>query len=116
MFTAFNNRNDFSYAFEKIRNAISSPGENNFHAATDLGLKILQKKYELFRQELDASGELGDWEYDLDTYFHCIASLQHYFTGNPSGMTERDARIYSHYLQSEHKGFVKLAEELAAER
>ncbi|HCR0213764.1 TPA: hypothetical protein OMS23_004530 [Enterobacter hormaechei] len=116
MFESLNNRNDFSYAFEKIRNAISSPGENNVHAATDLGLKILQKKYELFRQELDASGELGDWEYDLDTYFHCIASLQHYFTGNSSGMTERDARIYSHYLESEHKGFVKLAEELAAER
>ncbi|MDZ8717706.1 hypothetical protein SNB02_10320 [Escherichia coli] len=29
MFTAFNERNDFSYAFEKIRNAISAPGENN---------------------------------------------------------------------------------------
>ena len=28
MFTAFNERNDFSYAFEKIRNAISAPGEN----------------------------------------------------------------------------------------
>ncbi len=25
MFTAFNERNDFSYAFEKIRNAISAP-------------------------------------------------------------------------------------------
>ncbi|WP_375543472.1 hypothetical protein [Klebsiella pneumoniae] len=36
--------------------------------------------------------------------------------GNPSGLTERDARIYSHYLQTEHKRFVKLAEELAAGR
>ncbi|EHP9760239.1 hypothetical protein KQL90_004567 [Escherichia coli] len=42
--------------------------------------------------------------------------LQRYFTGNPSGLTERDARIYSQYLQTEHKGFVKLAEELAADR
>lgn len=42
--------------------------------------------------------------------------LKRYFTGNSSGLTERDARIYSHYLQTEHKGFVKLAEELAAGR
>lgn len=116
MFTAFNERNDFSYAFEKIRNAISAPGENNLYAATELGLGILLRKYEQFRQELDAAGELGNWEYDLDTYNHCIAVLQRYFTGNPSGLTERDARIYSHYLQTEHKRFVKLAEELAAGR
>ena len=96
MFTAFNERNDFSYAFEKIRNAISAPGENNLYAATELGLGILLRKYEQFRQELDAAGELGNWEYDLDTYNHCIAVLQRYFTGNPSGLTERDARIYSH--------------------
>ncbi len=62
MFTAFNERNDFSYAFEKIRNAISSPGESNTYAATNLGLDILVRKYELFRKELDAAGELGDWE------------------------------------------------------
>ena len=116
MFTAFNERNDFSYAFEKIRNAISSPGESNTYAATNLGLDILVRKYELFRKELDAAGELGDWEYDLDTYSHCITVLKRYFTGNSSGLTERDARIYSHYLQTEHKGFVKLAKELAAGR
>ena len=116
MFTAFNERNDFSYAFEKIRNAISSPGENNNYAATNLGLGILERKYELFRKELDDAGELCDWEYDLDTYCHCIAVLQHYFTGNQSGLTERDARIYSCYLQTEHKEFVKLAEELTAGR
>lgn len=50
MFTAFNERNDFSYAFEKIRNAISAPGENNLYAATELGLGILLRKYEQFRQ------------------------------------------------------------------
>lgn len=116
MFTAFNDRNDFNYAFEKIRNAISSPGESNTYAAINLGLGILERKYEQFRKELDVAGELGDWEYDLDTYNHCIAVLQHYFTGNPSELTERDARIYSHYLQTEHKGFVELAEELAADR
>ena len=116
MFTAFNERNDFSYAFEKIRNAISSPGESNTYAATNLGLDILVRKYELFRKELDAAGELGDWDYDLDPYSHCITVRKRYFTGNSSGLTERDARIYSHYLQTEHKGFVKLAEELAAGR
>ncbi|MER3793403.1 hypothetical protein J8799_25835 [Klebsiella pneumoniae] len=116
MFTAFNEKNDFSYAFEIIRDAISAPGENNLYAATELGLGILLRKYEQFRQELDPAGELGNWEYDLDTYNHCIAVLQRYFTGNPSGLTERDARIYSHYLQTEHKRFVKLAEELTAGR
>lgn len=116
MFTAFNDRNDFSYAFEKIRNAISAPGESNTYAAINLGLGILERKYDQFRNELNVAGELGDWEYDLDTYNHCITVLQRYFSGNPSGLTERDARIYSHYLQAEHKGFVKLAEELAADR
>lgn len=116
MFESLNNKNDFSYAFEKIRNAISSPSESNLHAATNLGLNILTRKYDQFRQELDAVGELGNWEYDLDTYNHCIEVLQHYFTGNPSGLTERDARIYSHYLQTEHKGFVELAKELTADR
>lgn len=60
MFTAFYERNDFSYAFEKIRNAISAPGENNVYAATELGLGILLRKYEQFRRELDAAGELGN--------------------------------------------------------
>jgi len=116
MFTAFNDRIDFSYIFKNIRSAISSPGENNTYAAIDLGLDILERQYEHFRKELNEAGELGTWEYDLDTYNHCITVLQRYFTGNPSGLTERDARIYSHYLQTEHKRFVKLAEELTADR
>ncbi|WP_324289773.1 hypothetical protein [Escherichia coli] len=92
--------------------APSAKGDDKF-ITTDY---LQQCQYEQFRQELDAAGELGNWEYDLDTYNHCIAVLQRYFTGNPSGLTERDARIYSHYLQTEHKRFVKLAEELAAGR
>ncbi|EIB9633068.1 hypothetical protein K9U58_004745 [Escherichia coli] len=116
MFTALNDKNTFGYPFEKIRNAIAVPSEKNGDAATSSGLEVLSRRYDAFRQELDAAGELGNWEYDLDTYNHCIAVLQRYFTGNPSGLTERDARIYSHYLQTEHKGFVKLAEELAADR
>lgn len=115
MFTALNDKNTFRYAFEKIRNAIAVPGENNIHAATRLGLDVLSRQYDVFRQELDAVDELYTWEYDLDTYNHCIAVLQRYFTGNPSGLTERDARIYSHYLQSQHEWFVELAEELAAD-
>ena len=116
MFTALNDKNTFGYPFEKIRNAIAVPSEKNVDAATSSGLEVLSRSYDAFRQELDAAGELGNWEYDLDTYNHCIAVLQRYFTGNPSGLTERDARIYSHYLQTEHKRFVKLAEELAAGR
>ncbi|MBM5726864.1 hypothetical protein D3M50_00095 [Klebsiella pneumoniae] len=55
MFTAFNERNDFSYAFEKIRNAISAPGENNLYAATELGLGILLRKYMMNEQMLVSS-------------------------------------------------------------
>jgi hypothetical protein len=72
MFTAFNERNDFSYAFEKIRNAISSPVSNNMLlqiSASDI----------LVRMNCSAGtgcgNELGDWEYDLDTYSHCITVL-----------------------------------------
>ena len=96
MFTALNNKNTFGYPFEKIRNAIAVPSEKNVDAATSFGLEVLSRRYDAFHQELDAAGELGNWEYDLDTYIHCIAVLQRYFTGNPSGLTERDARIYSH--------------------
>ncbi|MCK0479429.1 hypothetical protein U4P09_15270 [Klebsiella quasipneumoniae subsp. similipneumoniae] len=45
MFTAFNERNDFSYAFEKIRNAISAPGENNLYAATELGKVRISRSF-----------------------------------------------------------------------
>ncbi len=49
MFTAFNERNDFSYAFEK--SVMRFPRrENNLYAATELGLGILLRKYEQFRQ------------------------------------------------------------------
>lgn len=116
MFTALNDINNFRYQFEKIRNAIAVTSEKNIDAATSCGLEVIAQKYGAFRQELDAAGELGDRAYDLDTYSHCIAVLQRYFTDNPSGLTERDARIYSSYLQTEHKRFVKLAEELAADR
>jgi hypothetical protein len=116
MFTALNDKNNCSYQFEKIRNAIAVPSEKNIDAATSCGLEVIAQKYDAFRQELDAAGELGARAYDLDTYSHCITILQRYFTGNPSGLTERDARIYSHYLQTEHKGFLKLAEELADDR
>lgn len=78
MFTAFYERNDFSYAFEKIRNAISAPGENNVYAATELGLGILLRKYEQFRRELDAAGGLTGirscrWQqwYKKYTNWHC---------------------------------------------
>lgn len=113
MFTAFNERDDFSYAFEKIRNAISDPSAGNVYAAINLGIDIVNLKYGLFRQELDAAGELSGLEYELKNYSHCIEALQRYFTGNPSGMSVPDAWIYSHYLQSMHERFMRVAEELA---
>jgi len=116
MFESMKQRDDFGYTFEKIRNAISSPGENNLYAATRLGLDVLSRKYNQFRQELRDAGESGDHEYDLDTYEHAIGVLQRYFEGNPGGLTERDARVYSQYLQTAHQGFEVLAKELAAGR
>ena len=59
------------------------------------------------------SWETGNTIRYLQSLYCGAATLLH---GNPSGLTERDARIYSQYLQTEHKGFVKLAEELAADR
>ncbi|PQK94694.1 hypothetical protein CG435_23375 [Pantoea ananatis] len=114
MFESMKRSDDFGYAFEKIRNAILSPGENNLYAATHLGLNIISKKSAQFRQELRDAGELGDNEYDLDTYGHAIGVLQRWFEGNPDGLTERDARIYSQYLQMAHQGFVALADEIRA--
>lgn len=116
MFESMKQRDDFGYTFEKIRNAISSPGENNLYAATRLGLDVISRKYNQFRQELRDAGESGDHEYDLDTYEHAIGMLQRYFEGNPGGLTERDARVYSQYLQTAHQGFEVLAKELAAGR
>ncbi|MDC7872031.1 hypothetical protein TH60_21300 [Pantoea ananatis] len=113
MFESMLDRNYFSYAFEKIRNAISSPGENNLYAATRLGLDVLSQKYNQFRQELRDAGVSGDHEYDLDTLEHAIGVLLRWFEGNPDNLTERDARIYSRYLEKEHQGFEALARELA---
>jgi hypothetical protein len=73
MFTALNDKNISVMRLKKIRNAIAVPGEKRY-AATSSGLEVLAG-YDAFRQELDAAGELGNWEYDLDTYIHCIAVL-----------------------------------------
>ncbi|ARJ44421.1 hypothetical protein B1H58_20610 (plasmid) [Pantoea alhagi] len=116
MYESMNRRDDFSYAFEKIRNAVASSAKRDAEFANDMALKILREKYAQFRQELNDAGELGDHEYDLDTFEHAMDVLQRYFDGNPGGLTERDARIYSHYLQTEHQGFSELAKELATGR
>lgn len=105
--------NDFVYAFEKIRNAIALPDESNLHAATEIGLHMIRTHYGTFFAELAATDALADHEYDLETYAHCLSVLQGYFTGNPSGLSDRDARVYSQYLQTEHEGFTVLARELS---
>jgi len=113
MFESMLDRSYFSFAFEKIRNAVSVPDENNLYAAPRLGLDVLSQKYAQFRQELRDAGESGEHENDLDTLEHAIGVLLRYFEGNPDGLTERDARIYSRYLETEHQGFVPLVRELA---
>ncbi|WP_033792510.1 hypothetical protein [Pantoea septica] len=116
MFKSMKDRDDFSYAFEKIRNAIASSGKADIDFAKESALKILNGKYAQFRLELSDTGELGAHEYDLDTFAHGLDVLQRYFEGNAAGMTERDARIYSQYLQTAHQEFAELASELASSR
>lgn len=116
MFESITGKDGFGYSFEKIRNAIANGNEGNIHAATRLGLDILEKQYVLFEQEMDAAGELTDWAYDLATYRHAITTLRAYFVGNPNGLTEQDARIYYAYLESEHEQFCAIAEEIVKER
>lgn len=114
MFESLFNRNDFSYAFEKISNALADPSDSNVHAATRLGLNILHAKFSTFRQELKTAGVLEEWRYDLDTYDHCITVLSRYLMGNPDGLTGRDARIYCRFLRCEYVEFTELARDLAA--
>lgn len=113
MFESMKARDDFSYAFEKIRNAIVSPDSDSVYAATHLGLKTLSRKYDQFRQELSDAGQLHGHEYELDTYEHALSVLQCYFMGNAGGLNEQDAQIFSFYLQAEHRRFAALASELA---
>ncbi len=89
--------------------------ENNLYAATELGLGILLRKYEQFRQNWMRP---VSWETGNMISIPTITVLRCCNVTSPAihRLTERDARIYSHYLQTEHKRFVKLAEELAAGR
>ncbi|AWP35226.1 hypothetical protein [Pantoea vagans] len=116
MFESMKARDDFSYALEKIRNAVASSERRDTEFAKDTALNILRRKYAQFRQELNDAGKSGHYGYDLDAFEHAIDVLQRYFDGNPGGLTEHDARVYSRYLQTEHDGFVLLAEELAVDR
>lgn len=116
MFASMKTPGDFSYAFEKVRNAIASSEKRDADFAKDTALETLRRNYAQFRQELSDAGEFGVHEYDLDTYDHCINVLHQYFDSNSGGLTERDARVYSQYLQTEHDGFAQLAEELASGR
>lgn len=116
MLASITGKEGFGYQFEKIRNAVSVLNESNVHAATRLGLDILEQKYAEFEQELDAAGELVDWANGLATYRHAIEALRDYFTGNPRGLTQHDARIYSAYLNTKHEQFCAIAQEIVAEQ
>lgn len=113
MFESFFNRSDFRCAFEKISAAVAVPSAENVHAATHLGLNVLSAKFSTFRHELDEAGAIGEWRDDLDTYEHCLGVLERYLTGNPDGLTGRDARIYCRYLRCEYVEFTELARDLA---
>jgi len=116
MLASITGKEGLGVEFEHVRNAIAELSEGNCHAAIRLGLDSLAQKYGEFSQALDAVGELSDWADDLATYRHGIEALRDYFTGNPRGLTERDARIYYHYLETEHEQFCQIAEAIAAEQ
>lgn len=107
--------NDFVYAFELIRNAAECPLPENCRVASATGLGLIRRHYAAFRAELIREGALPVLASGLDTYAHCVSVLQDYFTGNPSGLSGHDARIYGRYLETGHEEFLQLAEELAVE-
>ncbi|WP_275269305.1 hypothetical protein [Pantoea ananatis] len=104
--------NDFVYAFELIRNAAECPLPENCRMPSSGGLGLIRRHYDTFRAELIHEDALPVLASGLDTYAHCVQVLQDYFTGNPSGLSGHDARIYGRYLETGHEEFVELAREL----
>jgi len=102
-----------SYSFQKVAQAIYSPGGSNIIFGAQM-LESIDKTYRAFEKELLDRNELQGNEgtqYDLDQYFHAINTLRTYFNGQSEDMTERDARVYHYFIEKEHAQFVKLAEE-----
>ncbi|MBW1215867.1 hypothetical protein ACQV2E_23660 [Pantoea allii] len=107
-------RDDFVFALEKIRYAVATSEKRDAAFAKDTALAFLKVQYAKFRLELTDAGVSGDHEQGLDTFEHAMDLLKRYFDGNPGGLSARDACVYGRYLQTEHEGFVALADEIKA--
>lgn len=103
------------YCFEKISQGIHgySHGDREF-GHRHVGM--VKETYEKFRAAMAERGDLNEYtEFDLAEYFHALAKLDKYFSGEDKAMEEADARIYLSYLRHEHQHFVAIAKEVDAE-
>lgn len=103
------------YCFEKISQGI----QGHSHGAREFGHRqvgMVKDTYEKFKAAMAERGDLNEYtEFDLAEYFHALAKLDGYFSGEDKSMEEADARIYLSYLRHEHQHFVAIANEVDAD-
>lgn len=103
------------YCFEKISQGIQA----HSHGDREFGHRhvgMVKDTYEKFKAAMAERGDLNEYtEFDLAEYFHALAKLDKYFSGEDKIMDDADARIYLSYLRHEHDHFVAIANEIDAE-
>jgi len=101
-----------NYSFEKVGEAIYSPGFGKRKFGLSM-LNVIKKTYQEFEDELIKRKELPAnkyLQYDLDQFKHAISKIQNYLNGK-NDMQEIDARIYLYYIREENKSFLEIANE-----
>lgn len=104
------------YQLEKVRNAISNRSANNIHAATHLGISIIENVILAFMKELEVNNKLANLKYDLDNYLHALSVMTQIYQNNPNRLTDMDAWIYYDYIDNKLKEFVSLAQEIIEDK
>lgn len=100
------------YSFSKVAEGIYSPGGSNTSFGLSM-LKSIKKTYQEFEEALSERNDLNEYtKYDLDEYNHAILKLEKYLSGDDSGLSESDARIYHFYIREQHSHFVQIATEI----
>lgn len=102
------------YSFEKIAEAIYAPNERNNSFGLSM-LKAVIDVYSTFEAELKSRGDISSYtQNDLDEYSHALSTLRAYLEDEETHLSEKDAAIYYHYIQTQNDHFVKLAKEIDA--
>ena len=114
MFESLKKRDDFNHLFKAVEVAIVSSEMKDAELAKNIALEILKSKHRQFRHELNNEDDAGTYEEKLNSFEHAMDVLQRYFDGNPGGLTQDEARVYSQYLQNEHATFMQLADDLSS--